>query len=295
MRLNWINRQNSPARSIALGTFDGMHLGHQKLLDETIARKPPEGTSCVFTFDIPPEQYFRGRLRLVSSFERRVELFRSSGIDEVAWIIFGPDLATMTAQDFVEKILVNELRAREVICGYNYRFGSKRGGDAQYLKEQGEHYGFFVTVVPPVQGESGQTISSTTIRQLLSEGDLSRAAEYLGYYPTYQVVVEEPSQDSFLRLKIDPDLVVPGQGVYLIWCALSQSQGVPAIAWRWDKQRIEAVFLDADVERSLEAMDVQFLHRLRDCGPHQLINSDLAKARQLLPGFYLQDGRVVLK
>ena len=62
MKLNWINRQDVPARSVALGTFDGVHRGHQKLLEEAIARKPQGGTSCVFTFDIPPVQYFRGTL-----------------------------------------------------------------------------------------------------------------------------------------------------------------------------------------------------------------------------------------
>lgn len=294
MRLNWINRQNSPARSIALGTFDGVHLGHQKLLEETIARKPAGGTSCVFTFDIPPEQYFRGRLRLVSSFERRVELFRSSGIDEVTWLTFGPDLTTMAAEDFVGRILVHELKAKAVICGYNYRFGSKRGGDVQYLQKQGEHHGFSVTVVPPVQGKSGQTISSTAIRQLLSEGDLAQASAYLGYYPTYEAAVGQLSIGSSLYLRIDPNLVLPGQGLYLIWCALPGSQGVPAIAWPVD-EGIKSVFLDRDFELRAEAVDVQFLYKLRGYGPYQVTESDVVKARQLLPGFYLQDARVVLK
>ncbi len=295
MRLNWINRQDSFARSIALGTFDGVHLGHQRLLEETMARRPLEGTSCVFTFDIPPEQYFRGHLCLVSSFERRVELFRSFGIDEVAWLTFGPDLTVMEAQDFVEKILVNELRAKEVVCGYNYRFGSKRGADAEYLQKQGKRHGFSVTIVPPVQGEGGQTINSTTIRQFLSEGEIARASRYLGYYPTYEAVVEEHPDKSALYLKIDADLVVPSQGVYLIWCALSQSEGVPAIAWPGTKHRLEAVFLDADVRPGSKDLALQFLHKLRDSGPYQLTAWDRAEARRLLPGFYLQDARVVLK
>lgn len=294
MKLNWINQQRSIARSIALGTFDGVHRGHQRLLEETIARKPKGGTSCVLTFDIPPEQYFRGNLRLVSSFERRIELFRSFGIEEVAWLTFGPEMTTMAAEDFVEKVLVAEARVKAVICGYNYRFGSGRGGDVRYLQEQGEIHGFSVTVVPPVQGDNGQTISSTVIRQHLSQGDFDQATEYLGYYPVYQGIVEsEPN--SAMTLRVEPHLVIPGAGVYLIWCTGVEVQGKPAIAWPGPDQSIQAMFIDRDFILDSGVVEMQFLHKLRSCTSCQPMDEDLVKARQLLPGFHLQDTRVVLK
>lgn len=294
MRLNWINRQDSPTRSVALGTFDGVHRGHQKLVEETMARKPVGGTSCVFTFDIPPEQYFRGRLRLVSSFERRIELFFSMGIDEVAWLAFGPDLTTMSPQFFVEKILLEELRATEVICGYDYRFGSKRGGDVQYLKEQGERHGFSVTVVPPVQDQGGQTISSTAIRQLISDGDLTKAAAYLGYYPSYEVVVQRHCQGSTRHLRVDSSLILPNQGLYLAWCALAGNGGAPAIVWP-SGGGMELAFLAEGLDLASQKVEIQLLCQLRSEGPHQVTASDVTLAKQLLPGFCLQDARVVLK
>ncbi len=294
MGLNWINRQNSTARSIALGTFDGVHRGHQKLLEETIARKPIGGTSCVLTFDIPPEQYFRGSLRLISSFERRVELFRSFGIDEVAWLTFGPEMTTMAAEDFVEKILVTEAGAKAVICGYDYRFGSGRGGDARYLQKQGEKYGFSVTVVPSVQGDGGKTISSTVIRQLLSEGELEQATVYLGYYPVYQGVLES-EHSAALNVRVEPRLVIPGAGIYLVWCGGLLNQGSPAVAWSGPNHSIRLMFIDGNFVPDSGLMEIQFLYKLRGCEPCQPTDSDLAKARELLPGFHLQDARVVLK
>ncbi|HBG02654.1 MAG TPA: hypothetical protein DDW87_13990 [Firmicutes bacterium] len=296
MKLNWIKRQNSPARSVALGTFDGVHLGHQKLLQEAIARKTVGGTSCVFTFDIPPEQYFRGRLRLVSSFESRVELFLSFGIDEVAWLPFGPQFTSMTAQDFVTKILVEELLASEVVCGYDYHFGSKRGGDAKYLKEQGKLYGFSVTVVPPVQTEGGQTIGSTGIRELLAQGQLAQAVAHLGYYPAYlgTVVPGRGNEARRVTIKIDPALVLPKEGLYLAWL-VPGNKGAFAIASVYGASWIELFLFDSDGAVDTQVLEVQFLHRLREGGIDQLTDSDLLAARQLLPGFHLQDTKVVLR
>ncbi|MCK9524822.1 MAG: bifunctional riboflavin kinase/FAD synthetase [Limnochordia bacterium] len=297
MGLNWINRQDSPARSVALGTFDGVHRGHQKLLEKTIALTPRGGTSSVLTFDIPPEQYFRGDLRLVSTFQRRVGLFRSFGIDEVAWLRFGPELTSMEAEYFVEKILADEIRAKEVICGYDYRFGKGRLGDVAFLQKQGERYGFSVTVIPAVQGEGGHTISSSAIRQLLRQGDVTQATEYLGYYPTYQVTVEQASGGSGFRVRFDSALVLPIEGVYLISCFLASGQGMAAIAWPQTTGQMNAVFLGEHPPHTgdQEVLEVQFLSRLRGGKPSAATESDVLKAHELLPGFHLQDARFVLK
>lgn len=294
MKLNWINQQNSPARSIALGTFDGVHRGHQKLLMEAISRKPREGTSCVLTFDIPPEQFFRGELCLVSSFERRVELLRSFGIDEVTWLAFGSELTTMPAHYFVKEILVDIMQAKEVICGYNYRFGEKRSGNPTYLKEQGKQYGFAVTVIPPVQDQGGQAISSTKIRQLISDGDLHLASKYLGYYPTYQGQLVDSALNC-LGLEVHPNLVLPIRGLYLVWCVLGQERGQAAIAQIRPKRKISLTFLAENPPPCPRVLDIQFLSKLKDeesCGVSEI---DLSKAQKLLEGFHLQGGEVVLR
>ncbi|HKM43795.1 MAG TPA: hypothetical protein VJZ70_07360 [Limnochordia bacterium] len=291
MELNWIDRQDSPARSIALGTFDGVHRGHQELLRETIARQPQGGTSSVLTFSIPPEQYFRGQLQLLSTFSRRVELFRSFGIDEVAWLNFGSKLASMEAHDFVENILIGEMKAAEIICGHDYHFGKGRVGDAEFLRKQGERHGFSVKVISPVQDEGGHTISSTAIRRLLQEGDLAQATEYLGYYPTYQAVAEEVRGGSEIRFRFDPALVLPRDGVYLIWCSIAPSQGSAAIAWPGDAQQMLAVFLDEIPKLTgvQQVLEVQLLSKLRGGKYQEATESDVLKAREVLAGICLQD------
>lgn len=315
MKINWINKSNSTARSVALGTFDGVHMGHQKLLETAVSYKPQKGSSCVLTFDVPPEQYFRGQLRLLSSFERKVELIRSYGIDEVAWIPFGPEVASLAAEEFVKKILVDELQVKHVVCGFDYRFGNKRVGDVDYLKEQGKLHGFEVTIVPPVYGEHGQVISSTLLRNLLSKGNLSEAIEHLGYFPTYQgVVVHGEGRGRQLgfptaNLQIAPGLVLPSEGVYLTWCILANGQGKPAVTsigrnptFDGTAQTVEAYILDFDEDLYEHSLQIQFLQRMRDMVRYQSaeelirqIETDVNNARRLLSQFRLQEARVVLE
>lgn len=298
MKLNWINQIDTTARSVALGTFDGVHRGHQKLLEITMASKPWGGTSCVCTFDIPPEHFFQGKPRLVSSFKRKVELIRDFGIDEVTWLRFGPELTSTEADVFVREILVEQLQARHVICGFNYHFGSKRLGNAQYLQEQGRHYGFEVTVVPPVLGDNGKTISSTLIRQLLMEGDITQATNYLGYFPSYQGAVSQGAVGGLdfgfpaVELEVDPQVVLPAEGVYLTWCVLANQQGQPAVARIRDTQIIEVLILTSYVWKSPQILEIQFLERLRNhvSGgsswqiPEQ-VQADVTAARQMLSRF----------
>lgn len=315
MELRWINQTQAQARSVALGTFDGVHLGHQKLLEQAVQNKPKGGTSAVFTFDVPPAHYFRRELRLLSSFERKVELIRLFGIDEVAWFPFGPEIASLDAHQFVQEILLKELRAKHVVCGFNYRFGKGAAGDAQFLQEQGEIYGFQVTVVPSIQGPGGQVISSTLIRQLLAEGRLEQASNYLGYYPAYSgVVVQGEGRGRQLgfptaNLRIDPNHALPGEGVYLTWCVLPEGQAVPAVTsigrnptFDGQMQTVEAYILDFAADLYGQELKIHFLQRMRDMirynsaeALQEQIRADVSAARQLLTQFHLQDPRVVLK
>lgn len=313
--LNWINKKNSKGRSVALGTFDGVHLGHQALLLETLKRRPLGGSSCVFTFDQPPEQYFRGQRALVTSFAQKVRRIQDFGIDEVAWLPFSADVAAVRADQFVEWLLVEQLQAREVICGFDYRFGQKRSGDVEYLRKRGLELGFGVTVVPPVEGVSGEIISSTTIRILLSQGELNKASTYLGAYPSYVGrVVRGAGRGRLLgfptaNLQMDPSSLLPSEGVYLTWCILGDNLGVPAVTsigknptFAGEVQTIEAFILDFSGDLYDQELEIQFLARLRGivhyASPQQLqaqIEADVRMARQMLVGFHLQDQRIVLK
>lgn len=315
MKINWINRSSSTSRSVALGTFDGVHLGHQKLLQKAMMHKPAGGSSCVLTFDVPPEQYFRGKLRLLTSFERKVELIRGFKIDEVAWVPFGPDVASLQAEEFVQEILVKKLQTKHVVCGFDYRFGNKRLGNVNYLKEQGRLNGFAVSVVPPVHDKNGQVISSTLIRDLLAQGNLSQTVEYLRYYPSYEgLVVRGQGRGRQLgfptaNLQIASSLVLPSEGVYLTWCILENGEGKPAVTsigrnptFDGIVQTVEAYILDFDADLYEQTLEIQFLHRMRTMAryqsPQELVRQievDVNNARQLLAQFHLQDGRVVLE
>lgn len=315
MEIKWINETKAAKRSVALGTFDGVHRGHQKLLEMAVLHRPHQGSSAVLTFDVPPEQHFKGQYRLLSSFRSKVDLIRAQGIDEVAWIPFGPEISSLEAHEFVQRILLDELKAVHVICGFNYRFGKQRAGDVRFLEEQGRVHGFEVTVVPSVQGRGGQVISSTLIRQLLAEGQLEQAVEYLDRYPSYSgTVVRGEGRGRKLgfptaNLQIDPLLVLPGEGVYLTWCLLPSGQGVPALTsigrnptFDGQVQTVEAYLLDFAEDLYGQTLEIQFLQRMRDMiryrSPQNLqeqIKADIQEARRLLSQFRLQDSRVVLK
>lgn len=315
MELRWINEQKTSARSVALGTFDGVHLGHQKLLETAVACRPAGGTSAVFTFDYPPEQFFRGQFRLLSAFESKVQLIQSCGIEEVAWLPFGQEIAELDAEEFVRHLIMAELKAVHVICGFNYRFGRGRAGDVEFLQEQGRRYGFNVTVVPSVHGRSGELISSTLIRSLLAEGQIQEAAECLGRFPAYRgVVVPGQGRGRQLgfptaNLEIDPRLVLPRDGVYLTWCLLPDGKGFPAVTsigrnptFAGQVQTVEVYLLDFDGNLYGEILELQFLERMREiiCYPtpdalSAQIDQDVEQARKLLWHYHLQDARVVLK
>lgn len=315
MELKWISGTNTPARSVALGTFDGVHLGHQKLLETAVAYRPPVGSSAVFTFDYPPEQFFRGQFRLISSFEQKVELIQNCGIDEVAWLPFGLELASLEAEEFVQHILLDQLKAVHVVCGFNYRFGKGRAGDVAFLAEQGRRHGFEVTVVPSVHSSNGELISSTAIRNLLAAGNVEQAAGYLGRFPAYRgTVVRGEGRGRQLgfptaNLEVNPLLVLPGEGVYLTWCVLAHNLGVPAVTsigrnptFAGQVQTVEVYLLDFEADLYGQVLEVQFLQRLRDIirypsaeALQNQIRSDVRQARQLLDQYRLQDARVVLK
>ncbi len=135
---------------VTIGNFDGVHNGHQQLFQAIVEKSLGRGCASVaITFDPHPLQVLRpDGIKLISSFEQKVELIEKAGLDALVVIPFTREFAKVSAKEFVESVLVERLAVKELVVGYDYAFGKGRGGNIDFLREQGRIYNFPVTVVP---------------------------------------------------------------------------------------------------------------------------------------------------
>lgn len=167
---------------LTIGNFDGVHLGHQRVLSK-LKQQAAELTlpSAVMIFEPQPKEFFNaeGAPARLTTLAEKLELFQTQQIDAVACMAFNPRFRGLSAQQFVEDVLVKGLNVKALIVGDDFRFGCDRSGDFEFLQKAGEQFGFSVTDTQTLQAE-GQRISSTLIRSHLDEGDLEGAAPLLG-------------------------------------------------------------------------------------------------------------------
>lgn len=208
--------------TVAIGNFDGIHLGHQSILHAAALRAQEIGAvSAVLTFDPSPQKVLRPEsapLR-ISTIEQRLRCFSSLGVEAAVVLPFTHDLAKLSPQQFVDRILVDDLRVRAVFIGENFRFGHKQAGDARLLFQLGAERGFDVHILPPVIYR-GEVVSSTIIRREIASGDVTRAACLLGrpFVLTGKVVSGSGTGRKFtfptLNLAAEQELL-PARGVYV--------------------------------------------------------------------------------
>ncbi len=168
--------------AVCLGTFDGVHLGHQALVTETVSAARARGLiPCAYTFDLPPASVFarNGQIPVLSTMEEKAKLLHNHGIELVAYSHFDMSVAGKTAEQFFEDILIKTLHARHVVIGFHYHFGQKARGDAQYMRALCEKAGISLSVVEPVRLPDGELVSSTAIREYLRRGDRAGAQRML--------------------------------------------------------------------------------------------------------------------
>ena len=185
--MDWYRDLRNPARGkasvvVAIGNFDGFHLGHQQLIKALKVRsKELSLKSTVVTFEPHPQTYFQPDIRLnrLSSVREKLELFRDYGVERVIALRFNEQLASLSADDFVRKYLVESLSASHVVVGYDFGFGEGRSGTAESLQALGDTYGFGVSRVAAVSID-GEKIGSSRVREALQIGDLALAARLLG-------------------------------------------------------------------------------------------------------------------
>lgn len=168
---------------VTSGTFDGVHLGHQKILHRIreIARSI-NGETVLITFwphprlVLYPEEH---NLRLLSTFEEKAKLLRQAGIDHLITIPFTKEFSQLTSKEFIESVLVDSIRTKKLVIGYDHRFGKNREGSFEYLKAHHEEYGFDLEEISR-QDVEDIGVSSTKIRHSLETGDIATAVNYLG-------------------------------------------------------------------------------------------------------------------
>ena len=246
-------------RAVAIGTFDGVHLGHRSVLEAAQA----EGlTSTVLTFDPHPRTALGNRVELLTTCERRLELLADAGFDEALVLEFDLDFAGTTPEEFAERYL-RGIGAEVVVAGAGFRFGHRRAGDLALL----ESLGFDVRVVPIVDG-----ISSSAIRALVKTGEVNRAAAMLGRPVEVEgVVVSGDARGGTLgfptaNLRVEGDLLVPAYGIYAgaaLGTRAAISIGVNP-HYGGVEQRIEAFLLDYQGDLYGQRLVVEVWRRLRD-------------------------------
>ncbi|MEN7551415.1 bifunctional riboflavin kinase/FAD synthetase [Rapidithrix thailandica] len=176
--------RNEGKSIVTSGTFDGIHIGHQKILSrlKEIARKEG-GESIVLTFWPHPRLVLfpeQTDLKLLSTLEEKIALFERYGIDHLVIAEFSPEFAQLSSTDFIKKIIINQLKTKKLVIGYDHRFGKNREGSFEYLRQNATSFGFEVEEIPP-QEVKEVTVSSTKIRQALAEGQVDIANKYLGH------------------------------------------------------------------------------------------------------------------
>jgi len=166
---------------VAIGAFDGLHLGHQTILDEVRRRAEARGlVPAVITFEPLPRAYFsKEPVPRLSGVREKAEGMGAAGIRELLSLRFDEALTAMSAEDFIRRVIVGRLAAREVWVGEDFRFGHRRGGDFALLQSMGAELGFTAHAVPPVIVD-GERVSSSKVRTLLGESRFAEAARLLG-------------------------------------------------------------------------------------------------------------------
>ncbi len=210
---------------VTIGTFDGVHLGHQKILAETAAKSAYYGgRNFLITFDPHPrsvvsEEY---KMKLLTTTEEKLKLLERFGIENVYVINFTKEFAELSSEEFVKQIICEKIGAKHLVIGYDHKFGKDRKGNEQLLKELGESYGFDVSSVPPVEMD-GEIISSTLIRRNLLAGKVQKANKMLGReYSLEGVVVKGSMRGRELgfptaNIQVDSEeKLIPSNGVYIV-------------------------------------------------------------------------------
>ncbi len=262
---------------VALGNFDGVHLGHQKIIERTVRSAAAMGLkSAVFTFSNHPSSVL-GKGEPVKNIlynEEKERIIQEMGVDYLINIPFTREILSMPPEQFVKEILVDRLRIREAYCGFNYTFGYKATGTPEVLMHEGLQHGFGIHVQEPFTIDN-IVVSSTWIRKLISEGRMEEAARFMGrmYAVGGDVILGNQLGRTIgfptMNQTIDETMVTPPNGVYITYCTY---EGVryPSITNVGNKptvgefgKNIETHVFNFDQDAYGKHINVEFIRRTR--------------------------------
>ncbi len=264
---------------VTIGTFDGVHIGHKKIIDRLInTGKLLNLKSVVLTFFPHPRMVLQkdSNIKLINTIDERSDILDNIGLDYLLIKKFTKEFSRLSAQDFVKQILVDKLHAKKVIIGYDHRFGRNRNADINDLKRFGEIYGFDVEEIS-VEDIDDVAVSSTKIRKALKDGDIAKANSFLGYnfmlsgivvkgkglgkqleYPTANILIEENYK------------LIPKRGSYIVNALIENELffgmmniGVnPTV--NGEKETIEVHFFELKRDMYNQNIQISLLERIRD-------------------------------
>jgi riboflavin kinase/FMN adenylyltransferase len=278
--LNISKFDNQHPTAVTIGTFDGVHIGHKKLLDRLINdAKLLNLKATVLTFFPHPRMILQqdANIKLLNTLEEKISILEKIGLDYLMIYPFSKEFSRYSATDFVEKILVEGLNGKKIIIGYDHRFGRNRNADIKDLIAYGKTFNFQVDEIP-AQEIDDVSVSSTKIRKALKEGDITTANAYLGYeymltgtvkkgkglgrqlgFPTANIHIEESYK------------LIPQNGVYVVHSKLDNSTvyGMMNIGFNptvedGTERSIEIHFLNFNKDLYDKKIQVNIIRRIRD-------------------------------
>ncbi|MDP2890737.1 MAG: bifunctional riboflavin kinase/FAD synthetase [Bacteroidota bacterium] len=267
---------------LTIGTFDGVHLGHRKIIGRLHdLAKTINGESVIFTFDPHPRKVVapgETTLRLLTTLEEKIVLFEQSGIDHLIIYPFTPEFSKLTYEEFVEQVLVGQIHTKFLVVGYDHKFGKNRQGDFEFLKKCADRHEFQIEKLD-VLLKNESHISSTKIREAIQEGDFETANAFLGYpFTLHGTVVEGQKLGRKIQFPTaniqasDPEKIIPGYGVYAVEITVKSQtfQGMlnigsrPTVNNNADNRSIEVHIFDFESDIYGEPIELVFFKKLRE-------------------------------
>lgn len=272
--------QPLPNSVLTMGTFDGLHRGHQEIVKKvTTIAQSRQTLSVLITFDPHPRHVLESSvpLPMLMSIEKKLEVLEHLAVDQVVVIPFTRRFSRISATRFLDEIVLSKFRPLHIVVGYNHHFGHDREGDAKFLEAYGRKQGFTVGVVPPVRDEN-MSISSTHIRELIAAGFVRRASFELGWVYGFKArVVRGAGRGKDLHfptanfIPLEKNQLLPHGGVYLTRGRIDGNNlyGMCNLGFRptfgEDDFVMEVHFFEKDLDDLYgREIEVEFLERIRD-------------------------------